>query len=392
MSTSTSRSAAETGSSAGTGSEAGPDAPGSSEPVATADDGGWLSAANGGTTRSVALVVILLIGLIAGGAISLLVVERRVAGGQVVDTDTPPIERNPAAADAERPANEAPPERPRPQEDVSPTPKWRPGGAEVYPNAKQLASRVVEHMTDFDSGSRAREVAAETARKFNVGPSKLRRAAQELVRVGASSTGVIVYPQLGGIRADSASVMVVVDQTLDDGEKTWVERRTVDVRLVLRGEKWALGRVGSAGGEVVQRPAQISEAALAVLEHPRIHLPDSARWDIYSGAVDDALLTMMARAAERHEIAIVTVATGHPKNVFATDITSNHTLGRAVDIFSVDGEKVVESRKKGSPAFRLARWLYNQGVPELGSPWAFDGVGGRSFTDIVHADHIHFAM
>ena len=390
MSTPTSTSAAGAERPPGSQDEVGPNAPDPSEPPNAADESEWFSAASGGRKRSTVLIMMLLIGLVAGGAVSVL--AGRFAGPPAADVQAAPSERDPSASEGGEAAGVDPPQPAPAQPEVTPVQRWRPTDNEVYPNAKRLASRVVERLTEFDSGAVARDVAAAAARRFDVATPKLLDAAEELVRPGVRSTGLVVYPQLGGIRPDSASVMVVVDQTLDDGSRSWVERRTVDVRLELRGQEWALDEVGSGGGAVVERPAQLSEAALEVLEHPSIQLTESARWDIYSGTVDDGLLAMMARAAERHEIAVVTIATGHPENVFATDITSNHTLGRAVDIFSVDGQPVVESQKKGSAAFRLARWLYNRGVPELGSPWAFDGYGGRSFTDVVHADHIHFAM
>ena len=373
------------------GDGAGADAPVSNEPADTATGRGSSAAKSRPNSPALLFVLLLLTGVVAGGGISL-VVNRPTLGPAAIDGPAAPPPRAITAPNPEPTYGESDPQPTPPQGSEPLTSRWRPGDNEVYPDAKRLASRVVERLTNFESGSPARRVAAEVGRRFNVAPSELVTAAQEVVRRGVASKGVVVYPQLGGVRPDSAAVMVVVDQTLDDGTKSWVERRTVDVRLVLREQRWALEQVESAGGKAVEQPARISDAALAVLEHPAIRLTDSARWDIYSGAIDDRLLTMMARAAERHEIAIVTLATGHPLNVFATDMTSNHTLGRAVDIYSVDGEDVVESRTKGSPAFRLARWLYNQGVPELGSPWAFDGYGGRSFTDIVHADHIHLAM
>ncbi|HZW45071.1 MAG TPA: hypothetical protein VFF32_11890 [Dermatophilaceae bacterium] len=40
----------------------------------------------------------------------------------------------------------------------------------------------------------------------------------------------------------------------------------------------------------------------------------------------------------------------------------------------------------------LSRWLFDHGLPELGSPWAFDGYGGRSFTNVVHTDHLHLGF
>jgi hypothetical protein len=78
--------------------------------------------------------------------------------------------------------------------------------------------------------------------------------------------------------------------------------------------------------------------------------------------------------------------------VFDTDRLSNHAQGRAVDIYAVDGANVVEQRIEGSPAYSLAAWMHDLAVEEIGSPWDFDGPGGRSFTDAAHQDHIHIAV
>lgn len=274
--------------------------------------------------------------------------------------------------------------------DVAPA-KWRPTRGEVYPNAKRLAARVVEALIRYPRGVTPDAIAEGVASRFDIEATRIIDAARQLVQPDAASAGVVVYPQLGGVRPESASVMVVVDQSLDAAGRQWVERRTVDVRLVLRDGRWQLDKLGSGGGTGIRPEANPSPSALAVLDNAAIELTDSARWDIHAGDVDERLLALMAAIAERHTIAVTTIATGHPRNVFGTDIMSNHTKGRAVDIFEVDGRLVVEQRNDRSAAYALAKWLFGQGVPELGAPWAFDGAGGRSFTDVVHADHIHVA-
>jgi hypothetical protein len=41
----------------------------------------------------------------------------------------------------------------------------------------------------------------------------------------------------------------------------------------------------------------------------------------------------------------------------------------------------------------LARQVFDQRrISNLGAPWAFDGAGGRSFTDPVHHDHLHLGV
>ena len=349
--------------------------------------GGWLPSARGRHgRRAAAAALVALVGVVGG-------LSAAALGTTLAQ---PP----PAAAPDPLPA--APPADPQPTADPeavaereaarSATNRWAPSDAEAYPNAKRLAARVVERLTTYQPGATPSTRAGRVARRFGAERGDLMGAARELVRPAASSVGVVVYPQLGGLAPTTSSVMVVVDQELQEAGRRWTERRTVDVRLRLVDGQWALDRLGSGGGVPVEAPDDLSAAARAVLAHDRIELTDSARWDIYVGRVDDRLLSLMGSMADRHDIAVATLATGHPPNVWSTDRTSNHTRGRAVDIFSVDGELVVEQQEKRSAAHRLTRWLFKQGVPELGSPWALDGSGGRSFTDAVHADHIHVAV
>ena len=262
----------------------------------------------------------------------------------------------------------------------------------MYPNAKRLAAAVAQHLATYPQGSTAEGVAAATAARFGVRPTKLRSAAAELVRPGVTSSASVVYPQLGGLTPTAAAVMVVVHQRLIGSAEEVVEARTFDVRLRLDAGEWTLVGVSSAGGTAAQRPDQLPPAAVAVLDHPAIQLTESAAWDIYNGNVAPELLLLMARIGDRYEIGVTTLATGHPSNVFATDRQSNHTRGRAVDIFSVDGQPVVSQRERGTAAHRLTRWLFRRGVPELGTPWALDDAPGGSFTDAVHLDHLHVAI
>jgi hypothetical protein len=54
---------------------------------------------------------------------------------------------------------------------------------------------------------------------------------------------------------------------------------------------------------------------------------------------------------------------------------------------------VSQQPDEGTPAWELNHRLFADGeVPELGGPWAFDGFGGRSFTNEVHLDHLHVAF
>lgn len=265
---------------------------------------------------------------------------------------------------------------------------WAPTENEVEVELKRAAADVARALATYAMGATPGEVLRDAT-----GASEQRSedALADLVQPEVSSQAEVIYPQLGGMHDDMASVMVVVRQRLVDGQGSAEEvTRTLDVRMRREDDRWAFSALASGGGVPVPRPDDVDTWASAVLDHERIWLPDSARWDVHRGDVAAELLEVMVALAERTEYAVAVISTGHPSRVFGTQRPSNHDRGRAVDIYEVDGRLVVESRDEGGSLYGVARWLYDDvGVPELGSPWSFDGRGGRSFTDPVHRDHIH---
>jgi hypothetical protein len=284
---------------------------------------------------------------------------------------------------------------------------YEPAAGDTYRNAKRVAGRFAQALATYPEGRPIREIVGEAARRadaaFEIAHTV--EQARPLVLDGARSTGEVVYAQLGGLAVDTtparASVMVVVRQHLtgQTGEDATVTR-TVDVRLINRGDQWRLEALADPGGQPVQRrDGRLSPVARAVLDDDRIELPDSARWDIHAGRIDQRLLRTMRDMASLFPYAVTVLRSGHPHNVFGTDLVSGHTLGRGVDIWRVAGQPVVlQGDSKGSPAYRLTQTLLEDlDVPELGSPWDLDGppVPGTlkpSFTNAVHADHIHVAF
>ena len=124
-------------------------------------------------------------------------------------------------------------------------------------------------------------------------------------------------------------------------------------------------------------------------------MPDSARLDILAGLVSPTLLEVMAELADQTDYAVTVLATGHPHNVFETDRQSHHTVGRAVDIYRIGTELVIDGRHdEGSATFAATQWMFDHpDVVQVGSPWDIDGSGSsRSFTNQVHQDHIHLAV
>lgn len=303
------------------------------------------------------------------------------------------------------PPDDPPPDPPREPPSESPAPPAPPGDYEpvpgdVYTDAKRVGGRFAQALTTYAAGEPLPGVLerAAAARRPGLDPATLAAAAAPVHHEEASSTGEVVYAQLGGLDPigdpTSASTMVVVLQRLDTPAGEQVHTRTIDVRLRLADGGWVLDGLGDAGGQPVARPPVLPPAAARVLDDPRIDLPDSGRWDIHRGEIDARLLVAMADLAELASYSVCCLKSGHPINVFGTDRRSHHTGGRAMDIWAVDGVPVVHQQPQvDTPAHRVARALFDQGVvPEIGAPWAYDGPGGRSFENDVHRDHIHVAF
>jgi hypothetical protein len=268
--------------------------------------------------------------------------------------------------------------------------RYRLASGEPYPTVKLAAVRAALQLTTYAAGESPSHIAA-TVTPDPARRAALVRAAAPLLRSGASSVGTVVYAQMGGITTDQASVMVVVRQVTRAPSTD--ETRTLDVRLTRTGATWRFDRLASAGGTPVARPTSLSSEARAVLSDRRIWLPDSARWDIYRGAISPTLLTVMEQVAARAPYAVTVLESGHPYDVFGTTHESMHSAGRAVDINTFAGRLVVSQHATGSPAFELVRWLLTRPeVGQVGSPWDLDGAGSRSFTNSVHLDHVHISV
>ena len=282
---------------------------------------------------------------------------------------------------------------------------FEPIPGETYPKAKRLAGRFVQALTTYDADAGWRQIFNDAARPRDElfdRQAAARRARPLYVR-GAESRSEIVYPQLGGLSVGGAvarcSVMVVVRQDLIDvnGDEHTVTR-TVDVRLINRDDRWRIEDLADAGGKAVDRPVDLPKIAQTVLDNAAIELPDSARWDIHSGGIDERLLQQMHAISQLFPYSVCVLKSGHPFHVFGTQTISGHTQGRGCDIWKVAEQPVVlQQPDEDTRAFAFANRLLKDGVPELGSPWDLDGPpqpGQRrpSFTDAVHADHIHVAF
>jgi hypothetical protein len=261
---------------------------------------------------------------------------------------------------------------------------------EVEREAKQLAADIAYALTTYEAAD------DPTARFSSIGGvagvALLAEAGEPLTYPGRWSRGQVLYPQLGGLTNERTSVMVVTRQMVGSGfapEFSLV--RTLDIRLVLGEAGWEFDELASAGRAF----DSVEELQLAheVAADPRIEMPDSARLDILGGGVSPVLLELMSDLAGVTSYGVTVIATGHPYHVFETNQVSHHTGGRAIDINRVGDRHVIDDRDGESTTRALVQWLWEKSeVVQVGSPWDIDGVSGRSFTNIVHQDHIHVAV
>ena len=268
---------------------------------------------------------------------------------------------------------------------------------EVQPEAKEMGALVAYVMTNYEVDSSLADVLA-TLPPFD--PAHAGAAAVEVQTVYHPemwSRGTVEYAQLGGHLNGRISIIVVVRQDLGiegSGEPVRTETRTMEVRLA-RGESgaWELETVASAGGLPIERPADLSPLAASVVDHERIELPDTGAWDIYAGYIDPAVLQMMLDIAERTPYSVVVLQTGHSYNVFETNRVSNHSVGRAVDIYKLESEVVVDGHDVTSEFYALSEWVVSRtDVKEFGSPWLFPDAVAHTFTNEVHHDHLHIGV
>jgi len=278
-------------------------------------------------------------------------------------------------------------------------PRWVPLAAEPLPELKQAAADFVQVLATREAGARPEDALAAAGAPLLDGTAALAVAAPLFAE--ARSRATVVYPQFGGLAPDgpgavAACVLVVVRQTLVAASGAVQEHvRTCDVRLTRGRTGWQVTELVSVGGEPVDRPAGLDPVTSAVLDDPRLELPDSARWDVHAGRVAPEVLQVLRSAAARASLSVAVLRSGHPEQVFGTDRLSDHARGRAVDVWAIDGAPVVGRPLAAGPVRAVLEGaLADPRVRQVGSPPGtdLDGPGRRrSFTNLVHSDHLHLA-
>ena len=282
-----------------------------------------------------------------------------------------------------------------------PTPAlYEPPAGEQLPKFKRLAGRFAQTLATYDASGRP--APPQRPPDYIGSEPALAAAAAPLILSDRWSRAEVEFVQYGGLTpvspaATSGVAMVVLRQVLQsrDGDSL-VVRRTLDLRLRQQQGAWRVTELASAGGPPVSPPARLPTAARQVLDDRRIDLPDSARWDIYSGQISEHLLRVMLRLADVTPLRATVLKTGHPQRVVdgrTAAPVSAHWSGRAVDINALGVVPIADS----PPA--LVRSVVEaagalQEVAQIGAPPGLDldGGGRRWFTNLVHADHLHVAV
>jgi hypothetical protein len=268
---------------------------------------------------------------------------------------------------------------------------YRPLPQEVLPECKTAAVAAVSKALTW-----AESDGAEAAARLGGGDHgrQLALAFRPLLRGEVASAMEPIYPQYGGLDDNraTASVMLVGRQLLlaEGASRPRAREFVVDVRLSRAGSRWA---VTSARVGVPPRPARPDAAARELLTNGRIVLPEPARADVVSGGIGGEVTGLLNRLSSRWKLHVQVLRTGHPVNVFGTGRMSNHTRGRAVDIWAIDDTPLIGSpRSLWEPVVIEAARL---GATEIGSPALPRGRAGLPpvfFANATHADHLHLGF
>ncbi len=289
-----------------------------------------------------------------------------------------------------RPTSAASPSSPAPSGAGLPrTTPWRPNPADIDPDVKLRAVQLIEALGAWPHGGKG--LARARARVAALGaPPALADQAGPLLPDADEAVLQVIEAQYGGILADSGSVLVVCGQwTRSGGGPVTAGGTTVDVRLNAARPRWAVTALHPArpGAAVADLPRE----ARRVLADSRISLPPAGAADIRSGAIHQSALRAMLDLAGSYRMDISVIRSGHPLRVFGTDRPSDHPLGRAFDVWRIDGQPVVDPATPRTLIETFMRDAVAAGSYNVGGPVQLSGGAtvNQFFSDDTHHDHVH---
>ncbi|MEY9945274.1 hypothetical protein ABH937_002350 [Kitasatospora sp. GAS1066B] len=271
------------------------------------------------------------------------------------------------------------------------TTAWVPGPGEIQPDVKLRAVQLIEALGSWPPGGSGAAAAGARVAALGGVDTALVSQAGPLLPTADQAALQVIDAQYGGILADSASVLVVCDQWTAASPTGPVTAggTTVDVRLSAAAPRWTVTALhpaapGAAAGS-------LSAAASSVLADSRIELPPAALADVRSGSVHDSVLQAMLTLARTYSMSVSVVRSGHPLDVFGTTRPSDHPLGRAFDVWRINGRTVVDPTTPQDLVDGFMRAAAAAGSYNVGGPRQLSGgtTPNQFFTDDTHHDHVH---
>jgi hypothetical protein len=264
-----------------------------------------------------------------------------------------------------------------------------PSAQDVAPEVKARAVSLVETALTWESGDGGTQNARRRLNESGYN-GELVEDLEPMIVDGAASVARVIVAQYGGILADTASVLVVFDQwVLQRDNRIRREGTTLDVRLVADEPEWAVTALRPA------RPGSpiggLSRAARRLLVSDRVTLHEAAASDVRAGEIKDAVLDALRSLSALHKLDVSILRSGHPLRVFGTDRVSDHTVGRAVDVWAIDGRPIIEMGA-GSAVTGFMKAALDVGAYQVGGPTDIDGDDAVYFSDDTHQDHIHLGF
>ncbi|MGW9209008.1 hypothetical protein ACWGR4_18725 [Embleya sp. NPDC055664] len=265
---------------------------------------------------------------------------------------------------------------------------WAPNPGDVQPHVKQRAVTLVSALGAWPPGEQG--IAAARARIAALGYAPtLADQAGPLLADAPEAVIEVVAAQYGGILDNTASVLVVCRSWIRGAEGTTVaDGVTVDVRLSRAEPDWTVTALHpSTPGTAAATP---SAQETRVLADPRITLPPAAAADLRAGTIHTSVLTALETLAEQHTVDVSILRSGHPIDVFGTTRPSDHPVGRAVDVWRVDGRAIVDPATPRSLVESFMRAGAAAGSYNVGGPYRLSGA--TFFSDDTHHDHVHLGF
>ena len=265
---------------------------------------------------------------------------------------------------------------------------WQPSPFDIQPDVKRRAAQLIAAIGTWGPGQQGLAAARTRVASLGIDP-QLVTADNPFLGPAETAIAHVSFAQYGGLLSESASVLVLADQSRTDARGVRTDSGTTfDVRLDAASPRWQVTAVHPATPQTTV--ATLGVQAKAALANPRLSLPFAAIADIKSGTVSETALAALNRLTVDHTLSVSILESGHPLDVFGTDRASDHPRGRAIDIWQIDDRPVVNPASYGAVA-ELMQAGVDLGAYQAGGPVQLTPTSAF-FSDDTHHDHVHLGF